>query len=428
MLAGLHRELLGRQAEGVEAHRVQHVVADACAGSARRRRCRCSRADDRRAGPHRTGTGTCPGRRSAGGSRPGRSRRTAAPTGFGASKVPSLVPALLPGAARWRRPARRCSGAAGRPRPARRSSRRRPRWCSCVGCSSAFICPDKRRAPADGRGSAALTAGQRGDAKKQASGMHRLKNTPRQTAQRAELGCAGSVDLVHAPRPPSVAAERGGTTQTVEASTTERVAGSLCPRSRRCAAAIRRRRRGASSSSNIAAAHRQRRDDAGHADVVRAQPPQRRRPRVVRARAASSDQWQLASGPSTCTSCGVPSSAAHNAIAVALCVTSTAVATGGQLLEGRQCALGHLRPGLAAAPADVAAGDPVAVLVRVLLLHLVAGQPLPVAERPLAQPRLGSDREAGDGRRSARRSASRATASELTSRSGSSAAISAATS
>ena len=92
----------------------------------------------------------------------------------------------------------------------------------------------------------------------------------------------------------------------------------------------------------------------------------------------------------------MPSSALVSAMAVALCVTRTVVATSGSSRERRQRPRGDLVAGLAAAPADVAPGDPVGELVREPLADLVAGQPLPVAEPALAQPRLGAHRQPGD--------------------------------
>ena len=87
--AGLHRVLLGGQAERVEAHRVQHVVAGHPLVAGEDSRCRCSPAGGRRAGPRRTGTGTCPARTASARRRAGGRGRPAAPVGFGAWNVPS---------------------------------------------------------------------------------------------------------------------------------------------------------------------------------------------------------------------------------------------------------------------------------------------------------------------------------------------------
>ena len=110
--AGADGVLLGGQSEGVEADRVQHVVAGHPQDNGPRRRCRCSRGGARRAARRRRGRGTCRARtscrpapehrRSVPGRRPGWPRGTC-PRGTSGPASRS----------RSGRPGRRCSGAAG---------------------------------------------------------------------------------------------------------------------------------------------------------------------------------------------------------------------------------------------------------------------------------------------------------------------------
>ena len=116
--AGLHGVLLGGQAEGVVAHRVQHVVAASSAGSGRRRRCRCSPAGGRRAGRRRDGYGNMSSTYSF-----GRPATCVEPVGQRAGRVGGVEGALGSQRSCQRRldlarPARRCSGGRGRRRPA----------------------------------------------------------------------------------------------------------------------------------------------------------------------------------------------------------------------------------------------------------------------------------------------------------------------
>ena len=63
--------------------------ARSCAGSGRRRRCRCSPAGGRRAGRRRWGRGTCPARTAWAGRPPCRTRRSGRRPGWGVRNVPS---------------------------------------------------------------------------------------------------------------------------------------------------------------------------------------------------------------------------------------------------------------------------------------------------------------------------------------------------
>ena len=197
-----------------------------------------------------------------------------APTGLGASKVPSLCPAVLPRHAR-------STSASSRVVAVRRDVARRvvvaARRCVLGGAHAAALllmavdCPDKRRAPAESqRLSRADGEGQRGGLRSSV----RDRTGSEYPAHWAR--CRRRRDMVLAPRPPSVAAERGGTTATVEGTTRARGPP-------RCAVSSAH---GSSSGQASASAcvdlvdstapNRQRRDHAGDADVVRAQPPERR--------------------------------------------------------------------------------------------------------------------------------------------------------
>ena len=126
VLPRLDGVLLGRQAEGVVAHRGAGRCGRASACSGRRCRWRCSRAGARRAARRREGTGTCRGRGGAprGAGRRPRGRPTD-PRGWarGRCRAPATGPARRP---RCGRPARRCSGVGSRSSRPRRRSRLRP--------------------------------------------------------------------------------------------------------------------------------------------------------------------------------------------------------------------------------------------------------------------------------------------------------------
>ena len=95
VLAGLRSRTARRAARRRRSPSRAARCGRSCAGTGPRRRCRCSPAGGRRAARPRTGTGTCPARRTW--VRPAtRSPSASGPAGFGVWKVPSAVPAVLP--------------------------------------------------------------------------------------------------------------------------------------------------------------------------------------------------------------------------------------------------------------------------------------------------------------------------------------------
>ena len=196
VLSGLHRVLLGRQAERVEAHRVQHVrpahaqVARIHVGADVTQRVADVQARPGRVREHVHHVGVRPDRHPVEpvGERTGRVRRVEGAV---------LGPPRLPGGLDLVGGSPPCSGRPGRRRPRRR-------WCSSL------------RAPEQGL-SRTEQEPLRMQRLSRAGPGTRISAAVREEvgdsawAHRSESGSQSPMESVHAPRPPSVAAGRGGT-------------------------------------------------------------------------------------------------------------------------------------------------------------------------------------------------------------------------